>query len=70
MLLLLDLPNEILYHIAGYLALESDINLLARTNRHLHNTVNPFLYRFDAIHGQMSALLWAANHGIVKTAQN
>ncbi|KAB8073337.1 hypothetical protein BDV29DRAFT_175708 [Aspergillus leporis] len=45
-------------------------NLLVRTNRHLHNTVNPFLYRFDAIHGQMSALLWPANHGIVKTAQN
>ncbi|BAE54561.1 unnamed protein product [Aspergillus oryzae RIB40] len=70
MRLLLDLPNEILHHIAGYLALESDLNLLARTNRHFHSAINPLLYHFNAIHRQMSALLWAADHGIVETAQH
>ncbi|KAB8232675.1 ankyrin repeat-containing domain protein [Aspergillus alliaceus] len=67
---LLDMPSEILYHIIGYLILESDINSLARTNCHLYNISNLSLYHFNATHGQMSALLWAINHGIVKTAQH
>ncbi|KAE8371327.1 ankyrin repeat-containing domain protein [Aspergillus bertholletiae] len=67
--LLLDLPNEILYHIAGCLALESDLSRLARTNRHLYTTINPVVYRFNALYGQMSALLWAAERGMVPTAQ-
>ncbi|KAE8361154.1 ankyrin repeat-containing domain protein [Aspergillus caelatus] len=67
---LVDLPNELLHHIAGYLALESDINLLARTNRDLHSTINPLLYRLNAMDRQMPALLWAADRGIVETAQH
>lgn len=67
---LLDLPNEILHHITGYLVIESDMNMLARTNCHLYGTINPFLYRFNAMHRQMSALLWAAKHGIVETVQH
>jgi ankyrin repeat protein len=66
---LLDLPNEILYRIAGYLTRELDINSLVRTNRHFYNLINAFLYYSNAMHGQMSALLWASNHGIFKTAQ-
>jgi ankyrin repeat protein len=66
---LLDLPNEILYCIAGYLTRELDINSLVRTNRHFYNLINAFLYYSNVMHGQMSALLWASNHGIFKTAQ-
>ncbi|KAB8068022.1 ankyrin repeat-containing domain protein [Aspergillus leporis] len=69
MAMLLDLPNEILYCIAGYLTRELDINSLVRTNRHFYNLINAFLYYSNAMHGQMSALLWASNHGIFKTAQ-
>lgn len=69
MLQLQDLPVEILCTIAGKLDAEKDINALARTSRHLYNTTNDFLYRHNAIYGQMSALVWAARHEISKAAQ-
>lgn len=67
---LLDLPIEILYLITSHLDREADINSLARTTNHLYNTANTYLYRFNAIHKDASALLWAARHESLHTFQH
>ena len=68
MLQLQDLPNEILYSVTHYLDAEQSINFLARTNRHLYHRTNALLYRHNAIHQNIFALLWAADHGVLNTA--
>lgn len=68
MLQLQDLPNEILCRVTHYLDTEQNINSLARTNRHLYHRTNALLYRHNAIHQNIFALLWAADHGVLNTA--
>lgn len=53
---LLNLPVEIIVHIASYLDETphfryASINSLAQTNRRLYDIVDPFLYRLDAQKG-------------------
>lgn len=61
---LLDLPPEIIGHIAQHLERYSDFDKLCRTSRHLHHILNPLLYAKDAKH-KSRALLWGANKGDV-----
>lgn len=68
MLQLHDLPNEILCRVTHYLDTEQNIDSLARTNRHLYHRTNALLYRHNAIHQKLFALLWAADHGVLNTA--
>src|ERR1700733_7188217 len=68
-MLLFDLPNELLQHISESLELERDINALTRTNRHLYNLLNPYLYRHNIRLFRSSALSWAAKRGQEGTAQ-
>ncbi|KAH7110762.1 ankyrin repeat-containing domain protein [Dactylonectria macrodidyma] len=68
-MLLLDLPNELLAYIAETLDLERDISALARTNARLHNLLSDYLYENHVKHHGSSALIWAAYHGRIETAQ-
>ncbi|KAH7114056.1 ankyrin repeat-containing domain protein [Dactylonectria macrodidyma] len=68
-MLLLDLPNELLLHLAESLELERDISALARTNGRLHNLLSGYLYENNVKHHGSSALIWAAYHGRIGTAQ-
>lgn len=45
---LTHLPIEVLRAIASYLSRQSDIYALSKTNRHLYNELNKFLYCFNA----------------------
>ncbi|KAF2254159.1 hypothetical protein BU26DRAFT_385809, partial [Trematosphaeria pertusa] len=66
---LLDLSNELLCLVSENLLSESDINALARTDRLLYDLTNIHLYRYNVQHSDSSALLWAAKHGQLSTAQ-
>lgn len=68
-MLLLDLPNELLLHLAESLELERDISALARTNGRLHHLLTGYLYENNVKHHGSSALIWAAYHGRIGTAQ-
>lgn len=61
------LPLELICAIVGYFDTDKDINSFVRTCCHLYK-VNDILYLHNAVYGQMSALLWAARHGILNTA--
>ncbi|KAJ5951378.1 uncharacterized protein N7479_009791 [Penicillium vulpinum] len=63
------LPLEMIYLIAEYLELESDINALSRTTRQLHNLLNKYLYKHNVKHNGGCALEWAARHGRTSVAQ-
>ena len=63
-----DLPNEILCRVTHYLDTEQNINSLARINHHLYHRTNALLYCHNAIHQNIFALLWAADHGVLNTA--
>jgi Ankyrin repeats (3 copies) len=66
---LLDLASELLLCISENLELERDINAFTRTNHHLYNLLNPYLYRHDIRLFRSSALRWAAEHGQEGTAR-
>ncbi|KAB8238277.1 ankyrin repeat domain-containing protein [Aspergillus alliaceus] len=61
---LLDLPNEILYHLAGYLARELDISSMARTNGQCHDLFNTFLYHSNAMHEQIVGGILLSQEGV------
>jgi ankyrin repeat protein len=63
------LPSEILLAIAANLDASCDINALAQANRRFFNTLNNHLYRHDALEDNLEALSWAAQSGVVATAQ-
>lgn len=65
--LLLSLPTELLQWIVDILTSVQDINALVLTNKHLYELFNLHLYRYDALHENSSALLWAAEHGNQET---
>lgn len=69
MLQLHDLPNETLCSVIHYLDTEQDINALAQTNRHFYSRTNALLYHHNAIHQRIFALLWAADRGVLNTAE-
>jgi ankyrin repeat protein len=66
---LLDLPNELLYQISENLDTAQDIASLSRVNHHLHQLTAEHLYQFDARERNSSALVWAADHGHLETAE-
>ncbi|KAJ5642416.1 hypothetical protein N7490_006416 [Penicillium lividum] len=66
---LLDLPNELLQAITQILESQRDINALAQTNCRLYFLLNPYLYSSNVRHHNSSALVWAAEHGQLQTAQ-
>jgi ankyrin repeat protein len=64
-----DLANELLLSVAENFNKLSDLNAFARTNQRLYFLLNGYLYRIDVQQGGSSALLWAAEHGLERTAQ-
>jgi hypothetical protein len=64
-----NLPTEILWTIADYLGKSRYINSLARTDRHLYNALDAFLYQYNAEHEYMSGLLSAARRGKLRAVQ-
>ncbi|KAJ5472150.1 hypothetical protein N7539_008719 [Penicillium diatomitis] len=65
---LMNLPNEILLHIASYLGKELDINAFSQVCRHLHSLLDRTLYQHNVRYSDSTALLWAARQGRVETA--
>ncbi|KAF2843938.1 hypothetical protein T440DRAFT_359084, partial [Plenodomus tracheiphilus IPT5] len=66
---LLGLPNELLSSILRYLKSERNINAFAQTNKYLYRLFNTSLYVNNIQQSGSSALLWAAQHSQVVTAQ-
>lgn len=64
-----NLPAELLLAIASSLNRSRDINSFARVSRRFFNTLNGWLYRYDAFYCGMCALDWAATHGAIHTAK-
>lgn len=64
-----NLPAELLHAIADSLDLLPDISSFARVNRRLFDSLNDWLYRYDARYCEMIALEWAAAHGAFHTAK-
>ena len=60
---LLDLVDELLLCISENLEAERDINAFSRTSSHLHNVLNPYLYRHNVQRLGSSGLWWAAQDG-------
>ncbi|ODM21382.1 hypothetical protein SI65_02225 [Aspergillus cristatus] len=59
---LTHLPIEVLWTTASYLSRQSDIYALIKTNRHLYNKLNKFLYYFNTRYKNGAALSFAAEH--------
>ncbi|KAJ5971469.1 uncharacterized protein N7479_001387 [Penicillium vulpinum] len=64
------LPAELILLITSQLLSESSIAALARSNRRLHGICNPYLYKYNVLHFNSSALDWAAQNGRMNTLQN
>ncbi|KFZ04100.1 hypothetical protein V502_10410 [Pseudogymnoascus sp. VKM F-4520 (FW-2644)] len=64
---LLNLPDELLLAIVSQIQSQSDLEVLVRTSRHLHDILTPELYHRDA-HTKKS-LGWAAKTGRPETLQ-
>lgn len=62
-MLLLDLPNEILYSITDHLQLHGDINSLVLTCHQLYSLLNRHLYQYHVRYHGGKALLWSAENG-------
>ncbi|KID72119.1 Ankyrin-2 [Metarhizium brunneum] len=68
---LANLPTELLLHIVKALDRDRDIYALCRTSRGFYNLTIDYLYRHNATapNVERSAILWAAKHGRVLTAE-
>jgi ankyrin repeat protein len=66
---LIDLANELILFVAENLSTLSDLNGFAQTSKRLYFLLNDYLYRIDVQRDGSSALLWAAEHGLEKTAE-
>lgn len=42
---LLELPTELLFHIAGFLGMNHDVSCFSQVNRQLNDTITPYLYK-------------------------
>lgn len=60
---LLDLPNELLLHIARFLPNQEDVSDLSRANRLLHTVLDSYLYRYNVHHDNAFALSFGAYVG-------
>lgn len=67
---MLLLSNELLLAICEYLEYCWDINSFAQTNCRLYGLLNRYLYRQNIRFFDVSALLWAAQHGNEPLVQN
>jgi hypothetical protein len=63
-----DLPREILLDITDYLDVRGT-NTLARTNSGLYQLLDERLYRQDVAKPISRSLAWAAENGVICTAQ-
>lgn len=61
------LPIELLVFVIDNLDNARDLAALSRTNRRIHSTANPLLYRLAARRGDARPLAWAASRGLVGT---
>ena len=66
---MLQLPNELILEIAELLDTQTSLNHLAQVNRYLYNLLNPYLYSENGRAFRSTALLWAAQHGKLRSAQ-
>jgi ankyrin repeat protein len=66
---LADLPHELILHIANQIDSEKDILAFALLNRSFYSILIDFLYWHNVTYSKASALLWAATHGRLATAQ-
>lgn len=66
--MLVDLPAEILYLVAGWLS-ERDANALTRASVHLHHVLDEYLYRRNVQLFGASSFYWAVTNGRADTAQ-
>lgn len=64
-----DLANELLLYIAEQLYSERAISASARANKRFYCLLNSYLYFYNAQRSRSSALIWAARHGQVGTAE-
>ncbi|KAJ9475960.1 hypothetical protein VN97_g13233, partial [Penicillium thymicola] len=65
----IHLPKELLFLIASFLENEKDISSLSRTCRECYLPLNSFLYHHNSLNLGSSALLWAAQRGMERTAR-
>jgi ankyrin repeat protein len=66
---LLDLPTELHCRISEQLETQKDISSFAQVNQQLYDSTITHLYRINAKHSKSSALLWAATHARITTAE-
>ncbi|KHN94540.1 ankyrin 2,3/unc44 [Metarhizium album ARSEF 1941] len=68
---LVNLPTELLMYVAEALDRDRDINAFCRVNRRFYHLAVAYLYRHNATASQAgtSAILWAAKHENVSTAE-
>lgn len=64
-----NLPTELILLIASYLPSESSLAALALSSHPFYGICNPCLYRYNVLHGNSSALDWAAENGKIDTLQ-
>lgn len=69
MLLLSDLPPELILCVATFLTSDRDVSAFARAGRPLYDLLKPYLYRRNASHGCSSALWWAVPRARVDTVR-
>ncbi|KAL3459577.1 ankyrin repeat-containing domain protein [Aspergillus heterothallicus] len=65
---MLNLPPELLLHIASFLNTDQDIYALTQANHFLYSLLNPHLYTRNARMNNSTALLWAATTNNPTTA--
>lgn len=63
------LPRELCFLIVSFCDALRDINAVAQTNRHWHDTLNSYLYHQDVRQHGSYALAWAAREGRDETAR-
>lgn len=64
-----NLPTELIILITSLLPCESSLAALALANRRLCAICNPCLYQYNVLHGNSSALNWAAENDRIDTLQ-
>ncbi|KAJ6127880.1 hypothetical protein N7471_009097 [Penicillium samsonianum] len=64
-----NLPTELILLIASFLLSESYLAALALSSRRLYGISNRYLYQYNVLHGNSSALDWAAQNGQMATLQ-
>jgi ankyrin repeat protein len=65
----LDPPNELSQAVIKYLNLQRDINALIQTSRQSYSLFNSYLYSSNIRNHNGSAMVWAAEHGQIQTAE-